>query len=219
MQAEGLTTAAGVPVQGPLLLTPRVFGDERGFFFESWNQQAFNAAAGDTCFVQDNHSRSSCGVLRGLHYQLPPHPQGKLVRCVVGAIFDVAVDLRRSSSTFGQWVGAHLSAENHQQLWVPAGFAHGFLTLSEQAEVLYKTTDFWSRDCERAIRWDDPEVAISWPLEALTGGMPALEAPQLSDKDAVAPLLADLRSELLSCVRTSVQPVQNLDRSPAGETP
>jgi dTDP-4-dehydrorhamnose 3,5-epimerase len=150
--------------------------------------------------VQDNHSRSSCGVLRGLHYQLPPHPQGKLVRCVVGAIFDVAVDLRRSSSTFGQWVGAHLSAENHQQLWVPAGFAHGFLTLSEQAEVLYKTTDFWSRDCERAIRWDDPEVAIAWPLEALLAGMPALEVPQLSAKDAVAPLLAELRVELLGCV-------------------
>ena len=187
MQAETLTTAAGVPVQGPLLLTPRVFGDERGFFFESWNQQAFNAAAGDTAFVQDNHSRSSRGVLRGLHYQLPPHPQGKLVRCVLGEIFDVAVDIRRSSPTFGQWVGAVLSAENHQQLWVPAGFAHGFLTLSEQAEVLYKTTDFWSRDCERAIRWDDPAMAITWPREGLAGA-----EPQLSEKDAVAPLLAEL---------------------------
>ncbi len=187
MQAEALTTAVGVSVQGPLLLTPRVFGDERGFFFESWNQQAFNAAVGDTAFVQDNHSRSSCGVLRGLHYQLPPHPQGKLVRCVAGEIFDVSVDLRRGSSTFGQWVGAHLSAENHQQLWVPAGFAHGFLTLSEQAEVLYKTTDFWSRDCERAIRWDDPQLAIAWPREPLAGA-----SPQLSDKDAVAPLLAEL---------------------------
>ena len=187
MQAEVLTTAAGVPVQGPLLLTPRVFGDERGFFFESWNQQAFNAAAGDTAFVQDNHSRSSRGVLRGLHYQLPPHPQGKLVRCVLGEIFDVAVDIRRSSPTFGQWVGAVLSADNKQQLWVPAGFAHGFLTLSEQAEVLYKTTDFWSRECERAIRWDDPQLAIAWPLEALAGA-----EPQLSEKDAVAPLLAEL---------------------------
>ena len=187
MQSEVLTTAAGVPVQGPLLLTPRVFGDERGFFFESWNQQAFNAAAGDTAFVQDNHSRSSRGVLRGLHYQLPPHPQGKLVRCVLGEIFDVAVDIRRSSSTFGQWVGAVLSADNKQQLWVPAGFAHGFLTLSEQAEVLYKTTDFWSRECERAIRWDDPALAIAWPLEALAGA-----EPQLSEKDAVAPLLAEL---------------------------
>ena len=187
MQAEVLTTAAGVPVQGPLLLTPRVFGDERGFFFESWNQQAFNAAAGDTAFVQDNHSRSSRGVLRGLHYQLPPHPQGKLVSCVLGEIFDVAVDIRRSSPTFGQWVGAVLSADNKQQLWVPAGFAHGFLTLSEQAEVLYKTTDFWSRECQRAIRWDDPQLGIVWPLEALAGA-----EPQLSEKDAVAPLLAEL---------------------------
>ncbi len=187
MQVEVLTTAAGVPVQGPLLLTPRVFGDERGFFFESWNQQAFNAAAGDTAFVQDNHSRSSRGVLRGLHYQLPPNPQGKLVRCVLGEIFDVAVDIRRSSPTFGQWVGSVLSADNKQQLWVPAGFAHGFLTLSEQAEVLYKTTDFWSRECERAIRWDDPQLGIVWPLEALAGA-----EPQLSEKDAVAPLLAEL---------------------------
>ena len=187
MQAEALTTASGIALQGPLLLTPRVFGDERGFFLESWNQQAFNAAAGDTAFVQDNHSRSSRGVLRGLHYQLPPHPQGKLVRCVLGEIFDVAVDIRRSSPTFGQWVGAVLSADNKQQLWVPAGFAHGFLTLSEQAEVLYKTTDFWSRECERAIRWDDPQLAIAWPLEALAGA-----EPQLSEKDAVAPLLAEL---------------------------
>ena len=187
MQVEVLTTAAGVPVQGPLLLTPRVFGDERGFFFESWNQQAFNAAAGDTAFVQDNHSRSSRGVLRGLHDQLPPHPQGKLVRCVLGEIFDVAVDIRRSSPTFGQWVGAVLSADNKQQLWVPAGFAHGFLTLSEQAEALYKTTDFWSRECERAICWVDPALAIAWPLEALAGA-----EPQLSEKDAVAPLLAEL---------------------------
>jgi dTDP-4-dehydrorhamnose 3,5-epimerase len=187
MQAEALTTAAGVTLEGPLLLTPRVFGDPRGFFFESWNQQAFNAAAGDTVFVQDNHSRSSRGVLRGLHYQLPPHPQGKLVRCAAGEIFDVAVDIRRRSPTFGQWVGSVLSAANHQQLWLPGGFAHGFLTLSEHAEVLYKTTDFWSCECERAIRWDDPELAITWPLEALAGAK-----PQLSEKDAVAPLLAEL---------------------------
>ena len=187
MQAEALTTASGVALLGPLLLTPRVFGDGRGFFFESWNQQSFNAAAGDTAFVQDNHSRSSRGVLRGLHYQLPPHPQGKLVRCVLGEIFYVAVDILRSSPSFGQWVGARLSAENHQQLWVPPGFAHGFLTLSEHAEVLYKTTDFWSRECERAIRWDDPALAIAWPLEALAGAL-----PQLSEKDAAAPLLAEL---------------------------
>jgi dTDP-4-dehydrorhamnose 3,5-epimerase len=187
MQVDRLSSPAGLELEGPLLLTPRVFGDGRGFFFESWNQAAFNAAAGPTEFVQDNHSRSSRGVLRGLHYQLPPHPQGKLVRCVAGEIFDVAVDIRRSSPSFGHWAAAVLSAENRQQLWVPAGFAHGFLTLSEQAEVLYKTTDFWSRDCERAIRWNDAQVAITWPLEILKGG-----APLLSDKDGEAPLLADL---------------------------
>jgi dTDP-4-dehydrorhamnose 3,5-epimerase len=192
IQADQLSTAAGVPLQGPLLLTPRVFGDARGFFYESWNQQAFAAALADhgqqtAAFVQDNHSRSRQGVLRGLHWQLPPHPQGKLVRCVVGEILDVAVDLRRSSATFGQWVGARLSADNHQQLWIPAGFAHGFVTLSDQAEVLYKTTDVWNRESERALRWDDPAVAIAWPLAQ----------PILSDKDGVAPLLAELPAEAL----------------------
>ena len=178
-------------VQGPLLLTPRVFGDARGFFFESWNERQWNQLLADhgqepVGLVQDNHSRSSRGVLRGLHYQLPPSPQGKLVRCVVGEIFDVAVDLRRSSPTYGQWVGAHLSAENHQQLWVPVGFAHGFLTLSEHAEVLYKTTDFWSQPCERSIRWDDLDLAIDWPQEGLPDGQPLL-----ADKDAKAPTLAE----------------------------
>jgi dTDP-4-dehydrorhamnose 3,5-epimerase len=197
MNAERLHTASGTSMAGPLLITPRVFGDDRGFFFESWNQRAFAAALeadGQPVadFVQDNHSRSSCGVLRGLHYQLPPHPQGKLVRCVLGEILDVAVDIRRGSASFGQWVGARLSAANHQQLWVPAGFAHGFLTLSEHAEVLYKTTDFWSRDCERAIRWDDPQVAIAWPQGQAA---PAPATPLLSDKDAVAPLLADLTDQ------------------------
>jgi dTDP-4-dehydrorhamnose 3,5-epimerase len=192
IQADQLSTAAGVPLQGPLLLTPRVFGDARGFFYESWNQQAFAAALADhgqqaAAFVQDNHSRSRQGVLRGLHWQLPPHPQGKLVRCVVGEILDVAVDLRRSSATFGQWAGARLSADNHQQLWIPAGFAHGFVTLSDQAEVLYKTTDVWNRESERALRWDDPAVAIAWPLAQ----------PILSDKDGVAPLLAELPAEAL----------------------
>lgn len=211
MQAETLTTAAGVPLQGPLLLTPRVFGDSRGFFFESWNQRGF-AAALDAhgqpvpSFVQDNHSRSSRGVLRGLHLQLPPHPQGKLVRCVVGEIFDVAVDLRGGSASFGKWVGAHLSAESHQQLWVPAGFAHGFLTLSGQAEVLYKTTDFWSRECERALRWDDPDLAIAWPLAGLA-------APQLSEKDAAAPLLAAVRNKLRGRIWQSVQLVRTADAS------
>ena len=191
MQAETLTPAAGAPLQGPLLLTPRVFGDDRGFFFESWNQQAFAAACeahGQKApgFVQDNHSRSSRGVLRGLHYQLEPEPQGKLVRCPVGEVFDVAVDLRRSSPTFGEWVGAELSAENHNQLWVPVGFAHGFLTLSEHAEVQYKASGYWSKACERSIRWSDPQLAIAWPLEAL-GGI----EPLLAEKDAAAPTLAE----------------------------
>jgi dTDP-4-dehydrorhamnose 3,5-epimerase len=201
MQAEQLTGSGGAPVEGPLLLTPQVFGDGRGFFFESWNGQRWQellAAHGQSAvpFVQDNHSRSARGVLRGLHWQLPPQPQAKLVRCVLGAIFDVAVDLRRHSPTFGQWVGAELSAENHRQLWVPVGFAHGFLTLSENAEVLYKTTDFWSRACERALRWDDPALAIAWPPLPPPAGAPAPllsePAPLLSQKDAAAPLLADL---------------------------
>jgi dTDP-4-dehydrorhamnose 3,5-epimerase len=186
MQAEQLRTAEGAVLEGPLLLTPRVFGDDRGFFFESWNQNSFNAAAGPTAFVQDNHSRSVRGVLRGLHYQLPPHPQGKLVRCLVGEIFDVAVDIRRGSPSFGRWGGVRLSAESKQQVWVPPGFAHGFLTLSPEAEVLYKTTDFWSKECERGIRWDDPQIGIAWPQEGLVGGQPLLSA-----KDAVAPALAD----------------------------
>ena len=191
MRAERLVTTAGVELVGPLLLTPRVFADPRGFFYESWNQRSFvealEADGQPAClFVQDNHSRSSQGVLRGLHYQLPPHPQGKLVRCVLGEVFDVAVDLRRASATFGRCVCARLSAANQQQLWVPEGFAHGFLTLSEHAEVLYKTTDFWSRDCERAIRWDDPQLAIAWPQ------LDALSAPLLSEKDAAAPLLTTI---------------------------
>ena len=189
MRAELLRGSGGAVVEGPLLLTPQVFGDDRGFFLESWNGERWLellAAHGQSPvpFVQDNHSRSARGVLRGLHWQLPPHPQAKLVRCVLGSIFDVAVDLRRGSPSFGQWLGAELSAANHQQLWIPVGFAHGFLTLSEHAEVLYKTTDFWSRSCERALRWDDPDLAISWPqLDS---------APLLSEKDGAAPLLAEL---------------------------
>ena len=189
MRSESLRGSGGAVVEGPLLLTPQVFGDDRGFFLESWNGERWQellATHGQSPvpFVQDNHSRSARGVLRGLHWQLPPHPQAKLVRCVLGSIFDVAVDLRRGSPSFGQWLGAELSAANHQQLWIPVGFAHGFLTLSEHAEVLYKTTDFWSRSCERALRWDDPDLAISWPqLET---------APLLSEKDGAAPLLAEL---------------------------
>lgn len=190
MQCQRLETMAGISITGPLLITPRVVADDRGFFFESWNQHAFAEALmvdhqPVPSFVQDNHSCSRQGVLRGLHYQRSPHPQGKLVRCVSGEILDVAVDLRRSSPTFGQWVAARLSARNYQQLWVPAGFAHGFLTLSAQAEVLYKTTDVWNRDCERAIRWDDPQLAIVWSNAAIP-------TPVLSDKDAQAPWLASL---------------------------
>ncbi|WP_303290721.1 dTDP-4-dehydrorhamnose 3,5-epimerase [Marinobacter sp. SS5-14b] len=166
-----------------ILFEPRVFGDERGFFFESFNQRQFEEAVGyEVNFVQDNHSKSAMGVLRGLHYQMPPHAQGKLVRVVQGEVFDVAVDIRKSSPTFGQWVGATLSAENKQQLWVPPGFAHGFITLSETAEFLYKTTNYYAPESERAIIWNDPDLDIGWPV--------ALE-PALSGKDSVAPLFKD----------------------------
>jgi dTDP-4-dehydrorhamnose 3,5-epimerase len=160
-----------------MVLEPRVFGDARGFFYESFNQEVFREAIGlDVTFVQDNHSRSAGGVLRGLHYQLR-QPQGKLVRVVRGAVFDVAVDIRRSSPTFGRWVGIELNEENHKQLWIPAGFAHGFLVLSATADFLYKTTDYYSPVHERCIAWDDPELAIDWPLTT---------PPQVSAKDAAA---------------------------------
>lgn len=186
MQAEPITSAQGQNLIGPILLTPQRFRDDRGWFFESWNQRRFDAAVGESVeFVQDNHSRSSQGVLRGLHYQLPAAPQAKLVRASVGRILDVVVDLRASSSSFGQWAGVELSAENHKQLWVPEGFAHGFLTLSAGAEVQYKTRGYWNREQERAIRWDDPALAITWPLEQLGSA-----AVSLSEKDAQAPTLA-----------------------------
>jgi len=185
MQVEQLSTTSGQPMQGPLLITPQVFADNRGFFYENWNQRRFDEAVGEPIgFSQDNHSRSSRGVLRGLHYQLEPEPQGKLVRCPVGAIFDVAVDLRRSSPTFGQWVAAELSGDNHRQLWVPVGFAHGILTLSHHAEVLYKASGYWSKACERSLRWSDPEVAIAWPLAQL-----GISEPLLAAKDGAAPSL------------------------------
>lgn len=160
-----------------LLLEPRVFGDERGFFFESFNQRVFNEATGlDAKFVQDNHSRSARNVLRGLHFQLAPKAQGKLVRVVMGEVFDVAVDIRKGSPTFGLWVGQVLSAENKCQLWIPPGLAHGFLVLSDVAEFLYKTTDYWDAGLERCIRWNDPALAIDWPLDG---------EPLVSAKDAV----------------------------------
>ncbi len=158
-----------------VLIEPKVFGDARGFFFESFNQKAFDEATGTRhSFVQDNHSRSSRGVLRGLHYQIR-QPQGKLVRVARGAVWDVAVDIRRSSPTFGQWVGAELNEDNQRQLWVPPGFAHGFAVLSDSADFLYKTTDYYAPEHERCIAWDDETLAIAWPLE---------EQPSLSIKDA-----------------------------------
>ena len=160
-----------------LIIEPKVFGDERGFFFESYNERQWEEKTGlRTRFVQDNHSRSAKGVLRGLHYQIR-QPQGKLVRCVVGEVFDVAVDLRRSSPTFGKWSGTLLSAENKRQMWVPEGFAHGFLVLSDAAEFLYKTTDYYAPENERGIVWNDPELGIDWPIEG---------EPVLSKKDAEA---------------------------------
>lgn len=170
-------------IPGLLLVEPEVFGDARGFFFESFHRRRLEEAVGRRLdFVQDNHSLSARHVLRGLHYQWP-HPQGKLVRVVRGEVFDVAVDLRPGSPTRGRWVGEVLSAENRRQLWIPEGFAHGFLVLSDQAEFLYKTTDYWHREHERAIRWDDPDLAIAWPL--------AGAAPAVSAKDAAAPRLRD----------------------------
>lgn len=150
-----------------LIIEPRVFGDDRGFFYESFNQKLFNDAVGcDVTFVQDNHSKSAKNVLRGLHYQLPPKEQGKLVRVVQGEVFDVALDIRKDSPTYGRWVGVNLSAENKKQLWIPPGLAHGFLTLSETAEFLYKTTDYYAPEVERCIRWNDSTLNIDWPIES-----------------------------------------------------
>ena len=173
--------ATPTDIPGVLVLEPRVFADDRGSFFESFNERAFAAAIGrEVAFVQDNHSTSRRHVLRGLHYQ-EPEPQGKLIRVVAGAVFDVAADIRPGSPTFGRWVGVELSAENRRQLWVPEGMAHGFLVLSETAEVLYKATAFYAPGCEKCLRWDDPTLAIQWPL---TG------PPVLSPRDAAASLLA-----------------------------
>ena len=182
MQVDQLKSNQGEVMDGPLLITPSAFGDERGWFFESWNQRTLDEAVGEAVvFSQDNHSRSVRGVLRGLHYQLAPEPQAKLVRSSLGSIFDVAVDIRRRSPTFGQWVGAELTAANKSQLWIPEGFAHGFLTLSDVAEVQYKARGFWNKGCERAIVWNDPDIAIDWPLERLEG-----TEVSLSGKDAGA---------------------------------
>jgi dTDP-4-dehydrorhamnose 3,5-epimerase len=174
-----IVTATAIPEV--LLIEPKVFGDARGFFLESWNAKAFAAAGIPATFVQDNHSRSQRGVLRGLHYQLR-QPQGKLVRVVAGEVFDVAVDLRRASPTFGRWVGDRLSAENKRVLWIPAGFAHGFLVLSDSADFLYKTTDYYAPEHERVIAWNDPDLAIDWPLAV---------APALGARDAAGARFRD----------------------------
>lgn len=175
--------ATRLAIPDVMLIEPKVFGDARGFFFESFNQRTFNDATGtDHQFVQDNHSRSSRGVLRGLHYQIQ-RPQGKLVRVVQGAVFDVVVDIRKNSPTFGRWVGVELTEDDHKQLWIPPGLAHGFLVLSESADFLYKTTDYYSPQHERCILWDDPQLAIAWPD---TGN-----DKQLSGKDQAGRLLAE----------------------------
>lgn len=175
---------------GVIIVEPSVFGDDRGWFYESYNQARFDAALAamglpaPRPFVQDNHSYSQAGVLRGLHYQLPPHAQGKLVRVVQGRAFDVAVDIRAGSPAFGQWVGVELTAANRRQLWVPEGFAHGFMALEDNTHFLYKTTDSYAKDCERSIRWDDPAIGIEWPMPA------GMTLPLLAPKDATALLLA-----------------------------
>ncbi len=167
-----------------VLIEPEVFGDERGFFMETWHARKFAEAGIDATFVQDNHSRSGQGILRGLHFQ-SPHAQGKLVRVVEGEVFDVAVDLRQGSPTFGQWVGEYLSADNKRMLWIPPGFAHGFYVTSAVAEFVYKCTDFYAPECEHSLRWNDPQIGIQWPL--VDG-----QEPILSAKDAQAPLLSEL---------------------------
>ena len=177
---------------GVVIVEPTVFGDERGWFMETYHEPRFHrelAALGLPAprpFVQDNHSCSAAGVLRGLHYQIAPHPQGKLVRVVRGAVWDVAVDIRPDSPTFGRWIGTELSAANRRQMWIPEGLAHGFLALEDDTHFLYKTTDVYARDCERAIAWQDPRLSIAWPLE-LIGGV-----PRVADKDARAPALGDI---------------------------
>ncbi len=173
-------------IDGVLVLEPKVFGDARGFFFESFNARDFEQVTGlDVSFVQDNHSKSAKGVLRGLHYQVQ-HAQGKLVRVTEGAVFDVAVDIRQGSPTFGKWFGLELSAENKKQLWIPAGFAHGFLVTSESAEFLYKTTDYYHPEFERSILWNDPAIGIEWPRHVIDC------MPLLASKDAIAPLLESI---------------------------
>lgn len=187
MDIENLSSNKGNIIKGVCILKPRVFEDSRGFFYESWNQEIFNNAVSEEVkFVQDNHSSSDAGVLRGLHYQLEPKPQGKLVRCISGSIFDVAVDIRKSSPTFGEWTSVFLDNINKLMLWIPVGFAHGFLSLDKNTEVLYKASGLWSKEQDRSIRWDDKEINIDWPLNKINCSL-----PNLSFKDANAPYLKD----------------------------
>lgn len=182
MKITNLKTKENLEIIGPKLITPNLFEDERGFFFESWNKELFekNINKGSH-FVQDNHSKSKYGVLRGLHYQLEPYSQGKLVRCIKGEIFDVIIDLRKDSETFCRWSAVYLSEKNFKMLWIPSGFAHGFLTMSQYAEITYKTTDYWKKEFERSILWNDKKVGIKWPIDDLN-----LKYPIISKKDAMA---------------------------------
>ena len=195
LTSQKISNANGQIIEGPLLIKPNVFNDDRGFFMESWNSNDWKSIMENrkqefNLFLQDNHSQSSIGVLRGLHYQLNPYAQGKLVRCISGEIFDVAVDIRINSPTFGKYVGEFLSSANYLQLWIPEGFAHGFLTISEKAEVVYKTTNFWDKNSERSIKWDDPSINIEWPETILKNN-----EILISPKDSQAPLLSEVNSK------------------------
>ena len=188
MKIEYLKNKQDITINGPLVITPDIYSDSRGLFFESWNKIKYKENLPDnTEFVQDNQSESYQGVLRGLHYQIEPFPQGKLVRCTKGSIFDVAVDIRKNSNTFSSWVGIELNEKNKKQFWIPCGFAHGFITLSEYADVLYKASGFWNKSCERTIQWNDKDIDIDWPLENFE-----TSSPLLSDKDSNASSLKDL---------------------------
>ena len=195
LQYSELHNENNIVIRGPILLKPKIFGDERGFFFESWNKKNLyevfkNNDQKEAIFVQDNHSKSTKGVLRGLHYQRNPIPQGKLVRCLKGEIFDVAVDIRQKSETYGLWVSAYLNSDNKHQLWIPEGFAHGFLTMTDTAEVAYKTTNYWDKDCERSIIWEDKDINIKWPIEN-NKSLSIL----LSEKDKKGMKLRELKDE------------------------
>ena len=185
MQFHQLTSNNGKTIMGPLVIIPKIFKDKRGSFYESWNQTLFdNAVNQKVKFLQDNHSLSNVGVLRGLHYQIEPKPQGKLVRCISGSVFDVAVDIRKSSPTFGEWTSLVLDNKNKLMIWIPSGFAHGFLSLEEKSEVIYKASGFWSREQNKSIRWDDKNIDINWPLKDIN-----CSKPLLSDQDSKAPFL------------------------------